>query len=321
VTSELPVLVVGAGISGLACARVLADADVPVQVLDRGRAVGGRLASRTLGGRRVDTGASYFTVDSDGFRAQADDWLARGVARAWTDTFATAGPDGITGRKPGPMRYAGAAGQRSLAEDLAAGLDVRSGNEVCEVGPGATLDGQPAAAVVLAVPDPQALDLLAADSTERSLLEDREWTPSLALAAGFATRSWPEDFDGAFVAGSPVLRWIADDGRRRGDGAPALVAHSSPDFASQWLDSPPEAADELLDAMRRVLGVDADPQWTYVQRWSLAAPSAGREERYHLGDSGIGLCGDGWGPASKVETAWRSGTELGSALVARLGGR
>ncbi|WP_346621622.1 FAD/NAD(P)-binding protein [Blastococcus montanus] len=53
-----PVTVIGAGIAGLACARALRDAGREVQVLDRGRAPGGRLSSRTVHGRPVDLGAS-----------------------------------------------------------------------------------------------------------------------------------------------------------------------------------------------------------------------------------------------------------------------
>ena len=40
---------------------------------------------------------------------------------------------------------------------------------------------------------------------------------------------------------------------------------------------------------------------------------------FHLGADGIALAGDGWG-RPRVETAWRSGTLLGRAVVERLGG-
>jgi len=43
---EDPVVVVGAGIAGLACARALTAAGYPVRVLDRGRRPGGRMSSR-----------------------------------------------------------------------------------------------------------------------------------------------------------------------------------------------------------------------------------------------------------------------------------
>lgn len=316
-STERPVVVVGAGLSGLACARALADAGVPVRVLDRGRAVGGRLASRRLAGRPADLGASYFTVTDERFRRVVDDWLDRGVARAWTDTFHTATADGLGPTRTGPVRYAGTRGQRSLAEDLAAGLDVRSGEEVDWVAPAGEPGSEPAALVVLAMPDPQAADLLDEGFAEElALLDDRPWRPSIALAAGFAERSWPSGFDGAFVDGHDVLTWVADDGRRRGDGAPVLVAHSTAGFAEPRLDAPQEAAGPLLAAVRALLPGTAEPQWTHVQRWSLSAPVGGREARFHLGDTGVGLCGDGWGPRSKVETAWLSGHLLGRRIAA-----
>jgi renalase len=315
-TPERPVVVVGAGISGLACARALQAAGVPVRVLDRGRKIGGRLASRALGGRRADLGASYLTVSDDRFRVVVEDWLARGVARPWTDTFHTATPEGLGATVTGPQRYAGTTAQRALAEDLAGGLDVRSGQDVEYVARGEDPEGQPAAAVVLAMPDPQASDLLADDfEAECALLGEREWTPALALVAGFGERSWEPALDGAFVSGSEVLRWVADDGRRRGDGAPVLVAHSTPAFAAPLLDTPQDAGPGLLAALRDLLRIRAEPEWTHVQRWSLSAPVGGREQRFHLGDAGLGLCGDGWG--SKVETAWLSGHLLGEELAAR----
>ena len=71
----------------MACARTLTEAGVEVQLLDRGRRLGGRMAVRTVDGHPVDTGASYFTVSDDRFAAVVADWKARGLAREWTDTF------------------------------------------------------------------------------------------------------------------------------------------------------------------------------------------------------------------------------------------
>ncbi|MCW2607212.1 MAG: hypothetical protein JWO60_1905, partial [Frankiales bacterium] len=223
---------VGAGIAGTACARALREAGLDVVVLDRGRVPGGRMASRKLpegdGARYVDLGASYFTVRDERFRAQVDDWTGRGLARTWTDTF-TVLPGGE--RKQGPVRYGAAGGLRSLVADLAAGLDVRQQHDVASVAPGPAVDGTPYDAVVLAMPDPQALAVLdPALAAERAALEGREWQPVLALAARFDARGW--DLDGAFVHDDPVLDWVADDGRRRGDDAPVLVAHSTPAFAA-----------------------------------------------------------------------------------------
>lgn len=310
------VAVVGAGIAGVACAQALRAAGLEVTVLDRGRVVGGRMASRGLWDRRVDLGASYVTVEDPGLRAVVDDWAARGLAHEWTDTFCTLGA-GEPETKQGPVRWGAAAGLRSLVEDLATGLGV----ERREV---ASLDdaGRGADAVVLAMPDPQARRLVGDHSVAEHL--DREWEPALALAARWPARTWDDvapggRFDGAFVD-HPVLGWVADDGRRRGDDAPVLVAHSTPDLARDHLDDPQAAAPAMVRALRSLLGVD-EPADTWVHRWTFAKP-AGRRDETHLlhTDAGqpIGVCGDGWGAASKVETAWVSGTSLGRALADRL---
>ena len=313
---DSPVTVVGAGIAGLACARALTAAGRAVRVLDRGRRPGGRMSSRTVHDRPVDLGASYLTArDGSPFAAVVADWVARGLARPWTDTFAVAGPDGLRDRTTGPVRYGAPAGLRSLVEDLATGLDVTSERTVTRVGAGPTLDGVASPAVVLAMPGPQAARLLDPGSAAGRLAAQERWTPSIAVVLGWTERRWPADLHGAFVHDSPAVDWVADDGDRRGDGAPVLVAHTTADLAARHLERPDGVVPEVVAAVRAALGVHADPDWTAVHRWTFARPAGPREEPFGLVD-GVGLCGDGWHAPAKVESAWASGTALGTALAA-----
>ncbi len=320
-----PVIVVGGGISGIACARVLAEAGVEVTVLDRGRRLGGRMAVRTVDGHPVDTGASYFTVSDDRFAAVVRDWQTRGLAREWTDTFdvfdgSASGQRGDP--KQGSMRWASPGGLRSLVEDLAEGLvtdrvavEAVTRDEHTGI---LLVDGRPSAAVVLAMPDPQARRLLDTSFGSRVELVD-DYAPTMALLAGWERRSWGDGFDGAFVNADPNLTWVADDGARRGDGAPVLVAHATERLAAAHLAEPAGAEPAMLGALTELLGITEQPIWSRVHRWSLAHPAATRERTHHLGDDGIGLCGDSWASKPRVEAAWLSGTELGASLVARLG--
>lgn len=311
-TAADPVVVVGAGLAGVTCARTLQAAGTQVLLLDRGRRIGGRMASRRLDGRPVDIGASYLTVSDPIFAAVVADWHERGLARPWTDTFAVIGEE----PKAGPLRWGAPGGLRSLVEDLADGLEVVDATTVRAVrrkDDGWRVDDRPASAVVLAMPDPQAHRLLAND-LRAELPVPAGYEPVLALVATWAERCWA--FDGLFVNDHPSLSWVADDGTRRGDDAPVLVAHTTPAYAREHLDDPAAAGPELTAALRELVGAPA-PETTLVHRWSFARPAAGRSEAYALTDTGLGLCGDGWAEKPRVEAAHLSGRALAQALLTR----
>ncbi|HWO67455.1 MAG TPA: FAD-dependent oxidoreductase [Umezawaea sp.] len=312
----MTVVVVGAGIAGLACARSLTEAGVVVRVLERGRVCGGRLATKRYDGRRTDIGAAYFTAQDDDFSALAARWQDRGLVREWTDTLSVLEPDGGH-RTTGPMRWAAPNGLRSLAEDLAEGLDVTTGRAVEWIEPGPRVDGVDAKAVVLAMPGPQALNILHPDLTSaRASIEDQHWLPSLAVTLVFPSRTW-SDFHGAFVNDHPILQTVFDDGDRRGDNAPVLVAHTTADFTEHYVADPSAAADEVETAVRTVLGLTTPATTTHVHRWTYARPTKPGRAPFYLDQHGIGIAGDAWG-SPRVETAWLSGTALGKALAAQL---
>ena len=94
VGADSDVLVIGAGLAGVAAAVAAQDAGLDVRVIDRGRRPGGRMASRRLretgtdfDGRVVDHGASYFTVRDVDFTEAVNSLIDRGIVRPWTDTF------------------------------------------------------------------------------------------------------------------------------------------------------------------------------------------------------------------------------------------
>ncbi len=311
------VAVIGGGISGIACATELADAGLTVDVLDRGHRLGGRLATQTLrdtgtayDGRVVDVGASYFTVDDSGFGRVVGDWIDRGVVRPWTDTFHIADGSGLLGTKSGPLRYAAPRGLRSLVEDMATQLpsdlvEIRHPIHVTAVERregGVNIAGRHYRAVALCGPDPQMDALVPIDHAPL-------WEPVMALVAVYPERTW--DFDGAFVNDDPVLSFIADDGARRGDGAPVLVAHSTPVLAAGHLADPVTAAPAMLAVLRNLSG--AVPSWFSVKRWTYARPAHARPEPFAF-DGVVGRAGDGWAGVPRTQSAWVSGDALGRAM-------
>jgi renalase len=295
--------------SGVACAQALGERGIIVDLIERGHALGGRMASPTLRGRPVDIGAAYFTAKEADFVAAVERWASHGLVREWTDTFDVYSADGHS-RTSGPMRYAAPAGLRALVR-TAPTVDVRLGEPVV------SLDELHHDAVALAMPDPQAARL-APEAVDWVAYE-----PVIAVVAGWSQRCWPVA-DAAFVNDDPDLTLIADDGSRRGDGAAVLVAHSTAERARAQLDAPDTAVAPVIAALRRVLQVDTEPTWADAHAWTFAKPVGTHgDQAFGLTTrSGrpLGLCGDTWCPsgAPRIESAWLSGRRLAAALADRL---
>ncbi len=70
---DTDIIIIGAGITGLSCARRLRQAGVPALVLERARGVGGRCATRRVEGQPVDHGVIFLHGSDPDFLAALDE--------------------------------------------------------------------------------------------------------------------------------------------------------------------------------------------------------------------------------------------------------
>jgi len=300
--------------AGAACAVELRRAGIQVRVIDRGRAVGGRMASPMLHDRRVDLGAGYFTVRDPGFQKVVAQWDQEGLARRWTDTFAVLEQGKRLMIKTGPERWATPNGLRSLVSGLLDGIEVEGANET-NADP--TSESEVMAGlgqwVVLAMPDPQAARLT-------TVPQAVDYDPVITVVCGFASRTWAFK-DAAFVLRHPDIEFVADDGARRGDGAPVLVVHSTAALARKHLWNPDAAIGPMLAGLAELTGAK-DPEWTFAHRWRFAKPANQHPTTFAvraLAEQTVWFAGDQWCPAGspRVESAWRSGTDVANSIAGR----
>jgi predicted NAD/FAD-dependent oxidoreductase len=308
------VVIIGAGIAGLAAARELAAQRVEVQLVDKGRSVGGRLATRRIGGARLDHGAQFFTVRTPAFQTRVDDWIERGVVHVWNH--------GFQGGDEHP-RYVGSAGMNSIAKDLAAGLDIEtstmaftvragSGDERWEV---VIDDGsvRAADAVILTSPIPQSLALLVDSGVElEGPLMRTEYDRTIGLLVTLdGPSALPES--GGLQSADDVFSFVGDNASKGISPEPALTFHANP----SWSEDHWETADvlDLLIAEAEPWLGDASIIESQVKKWRLATPrSIWPDPCWTTAEGSIVLAGDAFaGP--KVEGAHNSGIAAAHALL------
>ena len=92
------VAVIGAGLAGLVCARSLQD-KAEVQVFEKSRGYGGRMATRRHAGHRFDHGAQFFTAKSKTFQDFLRPLIEKGVIERWNARFVEIQGNRITARR------------------------------------------------------------------------------------------------------------------------------------------------------------------------------------------------------------------------------
>ncbi|MFP2909896.1 NAD(P)/FAD-dependent oxidoreductase [Pyxidicoccus sp. 3LFB2] len=320
------VAVVGAGLSGVTAGRALRAAGHPVQVFEKSRGPGGRMATRrTATGDTFDHGAQYFTARDALFQEQVRGWQDAGLVAEWHGAIGTLERGRVTRSEREQVRYVGVpsmgAGVRQDAQTLQTRYETRVERVERE---GAvwklTADSGEALGaydwVVVAVPAPQAVALLAGAPELAARAATVRMEPCQAVMARFEARV-PLEVDAAFVHGSP-LSWIARDTSKPGrPGGERWVLHGSPEASRELLESPPEVVTaRWVEAFVEATGLDVRPVEAVAHRWRYALPSPALEETALFNAAlGIGACGD-WCGGPRVEGAFLSGVALARRLSA-----
>jgi renalase len=330
--SDFSCVIVGAGIAGLMAAQTLQAQGVRVTVLDKGRGVGGRLATRwvevsTEQKAYFDHGAQFFTVRDQRFQKFVDEWMAAGIVRQWSSGFAQS--DGIL-NNDGHPRYCGTTGMNSIARHLTNGIDVRTNAKVIRVVQQNSQwkivlendESLTADALLLTPPAEQSLALL--DETYslpidvRDALERITYDPCFALLA--VLNSPPRLPDpGALQLQSEPITWMADN-YRKGISPNVFTAtiHAGAEFTREHWDANHEIiAQKLLSAAQEWLG-DSVQSWQ-VHRWRYSQPRVLHPEACLIVNDGapLAFAGDGFG-AARVEGAAISGISAAEKIVALL---
>ena len=324
------VAVIGAGISGMACARELLRQGLKVKIYDKSRGVGGRLSTRYAGDYEFDHGAQYFTAVDPAFKRLVDEALEAGVVAPW-EGRALYLSDDIAAPDHGKPRFVGIPRMNSFAKWLGEGLDVDLGRRVSAIGEegGWRLSFEDDShemgfsAVVLSVPAPQALPLLPDDFAHIDAIRSAKMDACFALMVGLEGE---HDFGVTSLRAKHLpVDWIAVNSTKPGrpDGVTTLIIHAEAD----WSNAHVEADRDHIARVLRQTASDllfhdlSDAPHQTLHRWlysSVAHPVD--EPALYDPDLRIAVCGD-WCPGGRVEGAYLSGISAAERLAQDLTAR
>ena len=329
---SVDVLVVGAGMSGLMAARTLQGRGIPVRLVESGRSVGGRLATRRVGdGGLADHGAQFFTVRGEALQQHVDEWLALDLVYVW----GTGWSDGSTKRTAGDghPRYAARGGMNKLAKHLAQRLDIALERLVTDVRPTANgwllTDSErgthETAGLIMTPPMPETLALLSRSGLnlhhdDMAALRRIRFGPCLCGI---------HEIDGAVDLPEPGavqnfqsdIYWVADNEAKGISPSTIITSHANAKFSRQNWDAPEDdIVRELESAVSPYLKPGAKIRTTQLKKWRYSVPLTTHPNECLLARDlpPLVFAGDAFGGRGRVEGAFMSGIAAGNTMASAL---
>ena len=315
-------LIVGAGISGCVCAYQLSRSRHEVVLIEKGRGVGGRMATRRMNGARIDHGAQFMTIRSARMKSLLSLWEGESAVIPWYDR--------IPGHPEIPIgiRYRGTTGMTDPAKYLSRFFDkelnffverierVETGWKIWErQGQFRILNAEH---LILAIPSVQILELLhrsslyLPDEVMNGLKKIRH-TRCIALM-GLMENSSQLPKPGTFTHPVEEIDWISDNQLKGISSKPCFTIHASDDYSQQLWDAPDEErVPKLLEVGEDCLGTKIT-QWV-SHRWGFAKPTVTfGSSHWHSAEWALTMVGDGFG-GERIENAALSGWDGAESIL------
>ena len=301
------VAVIGAGMTGIGAARLLADTGFRVVVFEKSRGMGGRCATKRWEGHSVDHGAQYFTMRDADFSREVRSACGGDLLEIQAPIVDEAGRE-----LHSEGRFFHAKGNSRLARALAEGLDVRMGVTI-EAVEDRRVGGEEFDLILSTAPWPQTAKLAGISGAENP------YSPCLAglflyegeRAGAAAARYAVSDRSGHALAWSACENYKPG---RVGEGFTLMVVHASEEFSRTRLeDDPASWGADLRVLMEDRWEIPSSAFRTmHPHRWRYARISQ---------KIGIPALPDGWHFAgdllteSRVESAWLAGREVAARIL------
>ena len=340
--------IIGAGISGLAAGRLLAQNGHQVTIIEKSRGFGGRMATRYAGENqqtKMDHGLSYFSANSPEFQQFVAELIEQNLVKRWGDDFSFYDGENLyetNPNLPNEATFSAINGMNSIGKYLSRWVDVKTdtlaggltfiGSNRTKKRPwminltaGNTFEAD---AVILALPAPQVYGILNTTIDEINALkivreiDEIDYDPCYSLMAGYGNTELPE-WEGILCQHSGI-RFISNEATKKEKKQEcSLVVQATPSFTrAHHGKKDEEITKAMLGELERIAGGwSASPEWTQLHYWRYYRAVSVLDRPYmelEFDEAPLALTGD-YFEGNSVGDAYRSGVRLAKHWLEKYG--
>lgn len=324
------VVIVGAGVSGIAAGNYLDKNGLSIKILDKGKAIGGRLATRRieLNDKKLQTdyGCKYFEAHTDEFSRELVNLINNNTIKKWNTENQNSFLDEL-GKNP---KFIGRQSMRQIAIELSERLDIENNVKVKSIehknGEWIITDDKykslKAEALILTMPVPQSLELIRNSKLEIaedviSNLQKVEYARSIVGILVLDNISNIKN-EGGLKFHDGQISFITDNNLKGvNKSLTALTVEMSNDFSIEnWDNSDEEITELIIEASSEYL--NSKVLKSQIHKWKYSTPLKSYPKKFEVVDSPgtLYFAGDAF-LGSTVESAYLSGLYSAKSLYQR----
>lgn len=321
------VVIVGAGISGITAGKYLHKKGFAVKILDKGKAIGGRLATRRINFNdeqlQIDYGCKYLEAHTFEFSQELVNLIKNDTIKKWTTTNRNTFLDELEKN----LKFIGRQSMRQIAIELSKGLNISNNSRVKSIshynGEWNILDDKnqsiKSETIILTMPIPQALQLLDASRLEipaeiYNNLEKVEYERSIAGILILESKSNLKNEGGLKFEDGPIS-FITDNNLKGvNNSLTAMTIEMANDFSIEnWDKSDQEITELIIEASSEYF--NSKVLKSQIHKWKYSTPIKSYPKKfesinkpgklYFAGDAFFG---------TNVESAYLSGLYTAKSL-------
>ena len=320
------IAIIGAGMAGLTLANEL-KAFADVQVYEKSRDYGGRMATRCRNNYQFDHGAQFFIAKTPAFKEFLKPFIQKNLVARWDARFVELTGNDVTYRwtwTDEVPHYVAAPSMNSLGEAMAKDLPVQLETHVNEIKKNGQqwqlidIEGKVLGSyewVILAIPAKQIIELVPDECKFNKDVAEKNMSACYSLMLGFK-EALPLEWDAALVKETNIS-WVCNNHSKPGRANRySLLIHSTNQWAEENIELDNEVVTEfLIQETSAVIKQDVSvAEHIDLHRWRYANIQKQYGDRSFIDNSNrLAAIGD-WCIKGRIESAFLSALDGATKL-------